>query len=150
DGFGAGANGPLLLAAELPGRQDVRALPAVADRLREVPDVAFVAPPRVNPQGDAALLLVVPGSSPQARATEQLVHRLRDDVLPQVTRDSGVTFLVGGTTAAFIDQSEYVGGRLPWFIAAVVGLAFILLLVTFHAPVVALKAAIMNLLSVGA
>ena len=58
--------------------------------------------------------------------------------------------MVGGTTAAFVDQSELVAARLPLFIAGVVGLSFLLLLAAFRSPLIALKAGVMNLLSVGA
>ena len=53
-------------------------------------------------------------------------------------------------TAALEDQSEYMKDRMPLFIVGVVGLSFLLLLVAFHSPLISLKAAIMNLLSVSA
>ena len=93
---------------------------------------------------------MIPKGSPQAEATTDLVHRLRDDVVPQELRGSGVTAEIGGVTAALEDQSDYITGRMPLFIAGVVGLSFLLLLVAFHSPLISLKAAIMNLLSVGA
>jgi RND superfamily putative drug exporter len=49
-----------------------------------------------------------------------------------------------------VDQSDYVAGRIPLFIAGVVLLSFLLLLLAFRAPLIALKAGVMNLLSVGA
>jgi putative drug exporter of the RND superfamily len=149
-GFGPGANGPLLLAAELPRPTDTRALDRVAGELRTEPDVAFVSPPQLNGTGDAALLSVVPASSPQSQATEDLVNDLRDDVLPTQLQGSGVDVKVGGVTASFVDQAENTAARLPVFIAAVIGLSFLLLLVTFRSPLIALKAGLMNLLSVGA
>ena len=98
--------------------------------------------PQRNEQGDAALLTVVPTTTPQAEETSELVTRLRDELPSQV--------MVGGTTAAFVDQSELVAARLPLFIAGVVGLSFLLLLAAFRSPLIALKAGVMNLLSVGA
>ncbi|MDP9399672.1 MAG: MMPL family transporter, partial [Actinomycetota bacterium] len=53
EGFGAGANGPLLLAAELPSRGDLAVVRGLAERVRNTPGVAFVAPPRPSPAGDA-------------------------------------------------------------------------------------------------
>jgi putative drug exporter of the RND superfamily len=149
-GFGPGANGPLLLAAELPRPTDVRALDGVAQELRTEPDVAFVGPPQVNEAGDTALLSVVPASSPQSQETEDLVNHLRDELLPAQLRGSGVDVKVGGVTASFVDQAENTAARLPVFIAAVIGLSFLLLLVAFRSPLIALKAGLMNLLSVGA
>jgi putative drug exporter of the RND superfamily len=92
------------------------------------------------------VLSVMPASSPQDSATEDLIGQLRDDVLPH----AGVPVLVGGSTAAFMDQSRTTTDRLPLFIGGVVGLAFLLLLVTFRSLVVAVKAGVMNLLSIAA
>jgi RND superfamily putative drug exporter len=58
--------------------------------------------------------------------------------------------LVGGFTAISIDQSDYITKRLPLFIGAVVLLSFLLLTTVFRSPLVALKAGIMNLLSIAA
>ena len=93
---------------------------------------------------------MIPAGSPQAKSTEDLVNRLRDDVVPQQLAGTGIRAEIGGVTAALEDQSEYMKGRMPLFIAAVVGLSFLLLLVAFHSPLISLKAAIMNLLSVSA
>jgi putative drug exporter of the RND superfamily len=148
-GFGPGANGPLLLAADLRAGASERELAALADRLRSDPGVAFVGEPEVNDAGDAALLAVVPRSSPQDAATAELVHRLRDDVLPAI-ENGGMEVHVGGLTASVVDQSDLVGSRLPLLIAAVVGLSFLFLLVAFRSPLIAFKAGVMNLLAVGA
>src|SRR5919106_6791149 len=121
-----------------------------ADDLRSAPGVAFVGEPRLNPAGDAALLAVVPRTSPQDPATEELVHLLRDDVLPRKLAGTGVEAYVGGTTAAFVDQSDFLAGRLPLFIGGVVGVSFLLLLAAFRSPVVAVKASVANLLSIAA
>ncbi len=148
EGFGPGANGPLLVTADLERPGAAAGLGELERRLRAEDGVAFVVPPRLSPAGDAAILTVIPESSPQDAATQDLVDRLRADLSPEAT--GGVPVLVGGTTAAFVNQSELVTDRLPLFIAGVVGLSFLLLLVAFRAPVMALKAGLMNLLSVGA
>jgi RND superfamily putative drug exporter len=150
EGFGPGTNGPLVIAADLPNPSGKAKVDALAQRLRSEPAVAFVAPPRINEQGDAALLTVIPKGSPQDPAVEDLVHRLRDDLIPQAFGGSGIEAEVGGVTAALEDQSNYILNRMPLFIAGVVGLSFLLLLVAFHSPLIALKAGVMNLLSVGA
>jgi RND superfamily putative drug exporter len=152
EGFGPGTNGPLVIAAELPP-DDPRAEAAIgsfAVRLRSDPGVAFVPPPVINPEGDAAIVNVIPTGSPQDAETEDLVNHLRDDVVPEELGGTGITAEVGGVTAALEDQSDYITGRMPVFIAAVVGLSFLLLLVAFHSPLISLKAGVMNLLSVGA
>ena len=139
-----------MIAAELPNASGKAKIDALAERLRQERDVSFVAPPRINEAGDAALLTVIPTGSPQDAATEDLVQRLRDDVVPRALAGSRINAEIGGVTAALEDQSDYVTGRMPLFIAGVVGLSFLLLLVAFHSPLISLKAAIMNLLSVGA
>jgi putative drug exporter of the RND superfamily len=150
EGFGPGTNGPLVVAAELPGPQAKAAIARFANQLRSEPGVAFVPPPRINADGSAALITVIPKTSPQDSATEDLVNHLRNDVIPHELRGTGITVKVGGVTAALEDQSEYMKDRMPLFIAAVVGLSFLLLLVAFHSPFISLKAAVMNLLSVSA
>lgn len=147
EGFGPGANGPLLLAAELPRGQDAHALDRLVAAARQDRDVAFVAPPRTSPDGRAAVVTVVPRSSPQDASTPKLVDRLRDEVIPSST---DATVHVGGTTATFVDQSDLVARRLPLFIAGVLVLSFLLLLSAFRSPLIAAKAGLMNLLSVGA
>jgi len=148
EGFGPGANGPIVIAAELPESGGEADMAALAKDLKGEPGVAYVAAPTFNEAGTAALLTVVPTTSPQDAATSHLVERMRDTVLPDALRDTGVTAYTGGITTAFEDQSEYITDRMPLFIAAVVGLSFLLLLVAFHSPLISLKAAIMNLLSV--
>ena len=150
EGFGPGSNGPLVIAADLPDASGKAQVEELAAKLGKEPGVAFVTPVRVNEEGNAALLTVIPKGSPQDASVEDLVHRLREDLIPQTFGGSGIEAEVGGVTAALEDQSDYILGRMPVFIAGVVGLSFLLLLVAFHSPLIALKAGIMNLLSVGA
>jgi RND superfamily putative drug exporter len=150
EGFGPGTNGPLVVAAELPGPAAKGKMQSFAQQLRQEPGVAFVVPPRFNQSGDAALITVIPTTSPQDQATQDLVNRLRDDVVPNQFAGSAIDVKIGGVTAALEDQSNYMKDRLPLFIAAVVGLSFLLLLVAFHSPFISLKAGVMNLLSVSA
>jgi putative drug exporter of the RND superfamily len=150
EGFGPGANGPLFLAADLSGTGGPAALDGLAERLRQVRGIASVSDPRVNETRNAGLLIVTPTTSPQSSDTNDLVHRLRDDVLPQASANSGLSVSVGGTTAAVIDSSEFVSARLPLFIAGVLGLSLLFILAVFRSPAIALKAGVLNLLSVGA
>ncbi|HEY5814764.1 MAG TPA: MMPL family transporter [Solirubrobacterales bacterium] len=150
EGFGPGANGPLVIVAELPDPAAESDVDALAAQLRKEEGVDFVAAPQVNQEGTAALLNVIPTTSPQAEATTELVERLRNTVVPEALAGTGVTAEIGGVTAALEDQSDYIVDRMPLFIAAVVGLSFLLLLIAFHSPLISLKAGIMNLLSVSA
>src|SRR5829696_5559302 len=150
EGFGPGANGPIVIAAELPDNAAKGDINQLADELGDQPGVAFVADPVFNQTGTAAILNVVPTTSPQDEVTEDLVKELRGSVLPQALAGSGITAYIGGITPALDDQSEYIKDRMPLFIVGVVGLSFLLLLVAFHSPLISLKAGIMNLLSVSA
>ncbi|MGH2844678.1 MAG: MMPL family transporter [Thermoleophilaceae bacterium] len=150
EGFGPGTNGPLVIAADLPDPAAEAQVDSLAERLRGEDGVAFVTDPQLNREGNAAIVNVIPSTSPQDAATEDLVDRLRGEIVPEQLGGSGITAQVGGVTAALEDQSEYVTDRMPLFIAGVVGLSFLLLLVAFHSPLISLKAGVMNLLSVGA
>jgi putative drug exporter of the RND superfamily len=152
EGFGPGTNGPLVIAAELPPNDaDAQAtINSFAQTLRGEPGVEFVPPPQINEAGDAAIVTVIPTGSPQDEEVEDLVQTLRNDVVPDELGGTGITAEIGGVTAALDDQSEYIKDKMPLFIAAIVGLSFLLLLVAFHSPFISLKAGVMNLLSVGA
>ncbi len=149
-GFGQGFNGPLLIVAKLPGRDQVAALPALRAAASATPGVVAVTQPQLAPSGTVAVMKVYPASSPQALATTELVNRLRHDVLPPLERSTGVPVLVGGFTAGAIDFSHVLSSKLPLFFAIVILFSALLLLVVFRSLVVPLQAAIMNLLTVGA
>jgi RND superfamily putative drug exporter len=146
--FGPGFNGPLLVAVDRAG--DDGAPEAVRTALVADPGIAAVSDPVVSAGGDGAVIQVEPRSAPQDAATEALVHRLRDTVLPAALDGSPAQAHVGGQTAMLIDLSARINDRLPWFMGAVIGLSFLLLMVVFRSIVVPLKAAAMNVLSVGA
>jgi RND superfamily putative drug exporter len=149
--FGPGFNGPLLVLVDSHGTElSNLVLDDITEEIRSLAGVAFVAPAIRNPAGNAALFCVYPTSSPQSQSTEQLVHQLRHEAIPRVLEGTGMTAVVGGFTAISIDQARYVLSRLPWFIGAVVFISFLLLTVVFRSPVVALKAGVMNLLSIAA
>jgi RND superfamily putative drug exporter len=150
EGFGAGMNGPLLLVAEVPQGSSDGALDQIGAAVAETPGVAAVVPASLNPDGDTAVITVVPTTGPQDSETVDLVTTLRDDVLPQATEGSGVTVHVGGVTATSIDSSDNIAKRLPLLIGGVVLLSMLLLIVSFRSLAVAVKAAVMNLLSVAA
>jgi len=148
-GFGPGFNGPLLLVLDVQGAKDRQGtIDRVSEGARGATGVAFVSPVVLNPAGDTAILNVFPTDKPQAKSTDQLVERLREDVLPPALESTGAEALVGGFTAISIDQSRYITERLPLFIGAVVLLSFLLLTTVFRSPLVALKAGVMNLLSI--
>ncbi len=148
EGFGPGANGPLVIAVDLAGDSGV--LPAVASAVGADPGIAEVSQPSVSPHGDVAVLVAEPTTEPQSEVTSETIDRLRSEVLPQALAASPAHAHVGGQVAVFADLGHRVQDRLPWFIAAVVMMSFLLLMLVFRSLLVPLKAAVMNLLSVSA
>ena len=148
DGFGRGANGPLVIAVDTAG--DASVIGPLASAVAADPGIASVGPPRVDPTSGVAALVAQPTTSPQDQATRDTIERLRSDVFPTVLAGHPASAHVGGQVATFADLGHRVEDRLPAFIAAVVTLSVVLLLVVFRSVVVPLKAAAMNLLSVGA
>jgi RND superfamily putative drug exporter len=136
--FGPGANGPLVLVADLTKGVDPSDLYA---RLRGESGIAKVSAPYID--GIAAVITVEPTTGPQDERTTELLRHLRASVLPD-----GV--LVTGLVAAYADISDRLASRLWIVVVFVVGLSLVLLTALFRAPVVALKAALMNVLSVAA
>ena len=150
ESFGAGANGPLLVAANLSSATGSATVENLAAAIGATPGVAMAAAPTFNAGGDAALITVIPVAGPQDGATEKLVQTLRDDVIPAATDGTGVEAHVGGVTATSIDSNENIAIRLPYLIGGVIALSMLLLLAAFRSVVIPLTAAAMNLLSVGA
>ena len=147
EGFGPGFNGPLLVVSEGGGEA---AADALASALRATPGVAAVQPPELARGGDVATVIAMPDAKPQAEGTQQLVTKLRDEVLPPVAARTGATYLVGGPTAAADDFAHEVQQKLPLFVGIVVGLSALLLAIVFRSVLIPLKAAFLNLLSIGA
>ncbi len=149
--FGPGFNGPLIVLLHSQGSLiSPLVLTETREELRALGDVALVGPVITAPSRDAAIIAVYPASSPQSKRSERLVETLRGKTLPEVLEGTGTQASVGGFTAISVDQAAYIMRRLPWFIGSVVFLAFLLLTVVFRSPVVALKAGVMNLLSIAA
>jgi RND superfamily putative drug exporter len=149
-GFGPGANGPVLVVAESSKPLSIGQLAPLTATLRATPGVAQVTEPRLSPSGTAALATLYPQTGPQDPATSRLIHDLRHRVVPTAIAHSGMRVNLGGETASSIDFADVIGGRLPLFFAAVLALSFLLLLIVFRSVLVPLKAVIMNLLSIGA
>ncbi|GAB2585482.1 MMPL family transporter [Streptomyces capparidis] len=150
EGFGPGFNGPLVVVADGGDGGARRAGAAVARALEGTEGVRAAAPPSVTEDGRVATVVVFPDSAPQDEETSELVTRLRDDVLPAVEERTGARYLVGGATAATEDYSAKVAARMPVFVAIVVGVSVLLLAAVFRSVLIPLKAALLNLLSIGA
>ena len=149
-GFGPGFNGPLQLVAQGSSAGDQAALTRLVDTLRTEPGVAAVVATPTHPGQDLAIVTVVPTSAPQDQATGDLISRLRNELIPAATTGSNLKVYVGGATAIFGDFADVISGKLPLFIAVIVGLGFLLLMVAFRSLLVPATAAVMNLLAAGA
>ncbi len=152
EGFGPGANGPLILVTELPSDTDLMEIQAVTGTIEQVDGVARVSPaiPNDPQQPTAVLWQVTPETSPQDEATADLVHSLRDDVIPQIDDAIGTDILVTGPVAANLDFSDYLAQRIWYFYGAVLLISFLFLMAVFRSVLVPLKAVLMNLLAIGA
>jgi RND superfamily putative drug exporter len=148
-GFGVGANGPLTVVVKLPRQSssaDQSLLNSMTKGVAGTHGVASVSPTSVNSAATVAVFNAVPTTSPQAKATTSLLKTLRADVLPKYHATSYIT----GTTAGNADFTDQISGRMLLLILVVVAVAFLLLTTAFRSVVIAIKAAILNLLSIGA
>jgi RND superfamily putative drug exporter len=137
--FGPGANGPLLVVTRGTQADATEAHDTLAGMPGIVPE--RLSPP-VPVGGDVFLMRAEPTTGPQDHATAELVTDIRDRLGP----DS----LVGGATAAYVDFSHAMSERFPLFLAVVLGLSSLLLLWVFRSVAIALKAAVLNVMSIGA
>jgi putative drug exporter of the RND superfamily len=146
--FGPGLNGPLVVAVDVGA--DERVLGRLRTAIAEDPGVASVAPAEIDRRAGVATLVAYPTTAPQDGATSATVERLRASVLPAALDGSAARAHVGGQTATWSDLGDRLNERLAPFLAAVVLLSFLLLTLLFRSVVVPLKAALLNLLSIGA
>ncbi|MFB4312029.1 MMPL family transporter [Actinomadura sp. GTD37] len=132
-----------------PDKDAVRVAQELQTRLSEVPGVVSVGDPVVT--GKTAIVQVIPRDAPHDQSTTDLVHHLRDVEIKEV-RDAhpGTEIYLGGENPAIIDIAATVGDRMLTVVVAVVGVALLLLVIAFRSVIVPLKAALMNLLSIGA
>ena len=145
EGFGPGFNGPIPIVVDVNG--DAQAPQRIYDSVRDLPGVASAGEPQFNDEKTVAIVFVTPDSAPQDEATSDLVHRLRDDVIPAATGDGDAIAYVSGLTAAFADIADRIMDRLPLFLLYVIGVTFLVLAMAFRSIVISLTAALTTLLS---
>ena len=153
-GFGPGFNGPLFVMADLSKESDPatrkKIAASVVEGVRGTPNVVEVSPAIFNPSGDTAFITLIPGTSPQSAETTDLVRQLRKTALPAAVRGTSADLMIAGATASNVDAQDKITSRMPLLFFGVIGLSFLLLMAVFRSVLVALKAAVMNLLSIGA
>jgi uncharacterized membrane protein YdfJ with MMPL/SSD domain len=143
-GFGAGYDAPLVVVSRAPAP----VVEDVAAAVRATPGVASVTPVRVSPDGEAAMFLAYPATGAQSPDTTRLLTSLRRTVIPAAAPHAQV--FVGGRAAGAADFAALVTDRLPVLVATVAGLSILLLIVVFRSVLLAVKAAVLNLVSIGA
>ena len=151
--FGPGVNGPLLVAATLKtpakGTSDQR-LATLQKDIADTPGVASVSPVKLDKAGTTAYFNAIPTHGPADSQTADLVDTLRSSVIPKVEHNTDLQAHVGGVTASYVDLAAQISSKLPLQILVVIALSFVLLIAAFRSVVVPPKAAVMNLLSIGA
>jgi RND superfamily putative drug exporter len=147
-GFGPGFNGPLLLVAQTHSPADTAALQTLQSSLQTIPDVAGVT--RLTAAHGTQVIQLTPASSPEATATSNLITALRSDLIPTAQRGTTLRVYVGGVTATYADFATVVEAKMPWFLAAIIGLSVLLLVVAFRSLLIPVTAAVMNLLAAAA
>jgi RND superfamily putative drug exporter len=147
-GFGPGFNGPLLLVAQTSSPADVAAVRTLEAGLPKVADVTSVR--QVAATSGTEVIQVTPGTSPEGKATSDLISTLRNDTIPAAEHGTTLRVYIGGVTATFADFATVVDAKLPWFILTIVGLSFLLLVVAFRSLLIPGTAAVMNLLAAAA
>jgi RND superfamily putative drug exporter len=149
-GFGPGYNGPILVVADVPnGDADEALVRELKTALESTEGVASVTEP--NTAGDNLLLFnVFPASAPQDRETTELVHRIRNDVVPSIVSGDSPEIFLTGDAPFVVDFADYIRQYFPFFVGAVLVVSFMLLTLVFKSIVVSAKAVVMNVLTLTA
>jgi uncharacterized membrane protein YdfJ with MMPL/SSD domain len=112
--------------------------------------VQVVSPPDINKSGGAAIFNVVSKTDPADEETADLVTTIRDYVIPQSTRGTGMDVHVGGSTASYVDLAAGISSKLGLVIFTVIALGFAVLLMAFRSIAIPAQAAFANVFSVSA
>ena len=143
EGFGIGFNAPLTVVMDLEssvgGSDDVA---AVAETIADVPGIVSVGEPQTSADGSTVVFNALPDGGPADLETSETIERVRA-VIPDNTYVSGITAITD-------DLNSQLQKTLPIFVGAVIAVSFLLLMLLFRSVAVPLKAAVMNLLSIGA
>ena len=152
-GFGPGANGPFTVAVDqsaVPAANRSALTGQVQKALTNVPGAASISPPQPVGDGDVLVSTAIATTRPQDAATTDFYNDLKNHLLPAAVAGTGATAYITGTTAGQIDFQELVSSRLLLIIVVVVALAFLIILCVFRGLLVAVKAAVLNLVSIAA
>jgi RND superfamily putative drug exporter len=143
EGFGIGFNAPLLVVMDLGSSTGAeRDVATVSAAVADVPGIVSVTEPQTSSDGSTVVFSALPDAGPADAETSDTIERVRE-VIPDNTYISGITAMTD-------DLNTQLGKTLPLFVGAVIAISFLLLMLVFRSVAVPLKAAVMNLLSIGA
>jgi RND superfamily putative drug exporter len=137
-----------VLAAQASSAADTAALQALETRLPHLADVASVHVAAAA--GGTTAIELIPRTSPEDPATGELIAALRSATIPAAERGTTLRVYVGGQSAINADFAAAVKDKLPWFLLAIIGLSFLLLVIAFRSLLIPATAAVMNLLAAAA
>jgi len=147
-GFGPGFNGPITMLADVSNQNSAETSAKAIEMIKAEPEVAKVLPAIPTQDGKYQLITVYPQSSPQSEETSQFISELREEVIPEIQKETGINLQVGGIVATFKDFGDVLTSKLLNFILTVVILSMLLLMILFRSILIPIKAAAMNLLSI--
>ncbi len=152
EGFGPGANGPLLIVVYAPGGMTPTQKQAFitfyeAQTKHLPPDVAAIGVPIPNQAKDVYLVEVIPKTGPNAVATTNLIHGIRM-VVAEGKAKYGLDTYVTGQTALNVDISAKLSSALPLYLAIIIILCLFLLILVFRSLLVPLAAVVGYVLSI--
>lgn len=149
--FASGRLSPVDIVVDGQNTPEVNAaIDKLAASIQQTDGFSDVEPALWAPNDDLAHVQAILQVDPNSDQAYDLIHTLRNDLVPAAFDGTDATVYVSGDTAGNQDFFDLVDQRTPWVFAFVLGLSFILLLVAFRSIVVPATAIVMNLLSVGA
>jgi RND superfamily putative drug exporter len=149
-GISPGAVKPFVVLVEHnPGP---RVLGTVVSRLESTPGIAGASAPPTWRNGDSALIEAIPSQDGAAKPVRHTISNLQDHVLPALETQigGGVRLTLGGVAPEDRDFVHAVYGKFPYVLAFVVLLTFLLLMRAFRSVFLAIKAVVLNLISLAA
>ncbi|WP_055476176.1 MMPL family transporter [Gordonia sp. HS-NH1] len=134
-GFGEGINGPLLVVVHDDDGQIKAAADETVRHIAGLGDVANAAAltwtgNEGGQNGNTALIIVTPESSPSSQATHELMEQIR--AFAPTVEERGAELHVGGQTAIMSDLSQKLDDALIPYLIVVVGLAFLIMIGVFR------------------
>ena len=104
----------------------------------------------IKKNGDTAVLTLVSVRPETSEDAKQALDKLRNDLVPASLNRAGVSWAVGGETAASVDYGKNQRDKLPYVIAFVLALTLLMMIFTFRSLAIAVVTTVLNLASVAA